>query len=148
MDGFYTKFRNQRIIQGEFNPTNIPPITVFLGLFNSEKYLNDIFKQLTTQIDQDFYLIAVDNNSTDKSWGNIHAFLDAFPRRVKIVKNPFNVGGAGSLALNYDLIETDWWCSWHQDDTYECDYVASFNRKIHSITKNIVTITAQMGVNF
>ena len=145
LNSLYTKFRNQRVIQGEFNGINTPTITVFLGLFNGEKYFEDIFKQLTTQIDQDFYLIVVDNDSSDKSWEKMHAFLDAFPGRVKIVKNPFNVGSAGSLSLNYDLIETNWWCSWHQDDIYEEDYLSVFKKEIHTIAEDTVSISAQMG---
>ncbi len=140
-----TKFRNQRVIRGNFRSSDVPCLTVFLGLYNGEQYFDQLFDQLVNQTDQDFFLVVVDNDSSDESWRRMQIFLDTFPGRVKVTKNPFNIGGAGSLVLNYDLIETIWWCSFHQDDEYEYEYVAVFNKKIKSIAEEVVSISAEMG---
>ncbi len=140
-----TKFRNQRIMRGNFRSSDVPCLTVFLGLYNGEQYFDQLFDQLVNQTDQDFFLVVVDNDSSDETWTRMQIFLDTFPGRVKVIKNPFNIGGAGSLALNYDVIETIWWCALHQDDEYEYEYVAVFNRKIKSMSEETISISAEMG---
>ncbi len=140
-----TKFRNQRIIRGNFRSSDVPCLTVFLGLYNGEQYFDQLFDQLVNQTDQDFFLVVVDNDSSDETWARMQIFLETFPGRVKVIKNPFNIGGAGSLVLNYDLIETIWWCALHQDDEYEYEYVAVFNKKIQHISEETISISAEMG---
>jgi hypothetical protein len=87
----------------------------------------------------------VDNDSKDTTWDRLQILLNLFPGRVKIVKNPFNFGAAGSLALNLELIETDWFCSLHQDDDYFSSYVKNFNQIIDNVEEEVVTVSAEMG---
>ena len=145
MSDLFTKFRKHRIVLGNFESKVKTQMTIFLGFYNGEKYVDQIFSQLVNQTDQNFFLIVVDNDSRDLTWEKMQVFLNFFPERAKIVKNPFNITGAGSLAVNYDLIETDWWCSFHQDDIYKPDYVAEFNEGIPFLPQEALSLSAEMG---
>jgi glycosyltransferase involved in cell wall biosynthesis len=137
--------RKFRLVVGEFEEGDSFDFTVFLGLYNADEYLDDIFSQLTSQIDQNFKAILADNFSTDSTWERISEMAKIFEGRMKIVRNPLNLGGAGNLALNYDLIETDWWCAWHQDDFYFPNHIASFRKKIASIDCEVIGVASDMG---
>lgn len=145
MDDLFSKARNSRVIEGNIPSGLASKLTVFLGIYNGETYIPKIIQQLTAQIDQDFLIVAVDNNSQDSSWEKMQILPTLFPNRIKIVKNPFNLGAAGSLALSLDLIQTEWWCAFHQDDDYKSNYVKNFNRIIHDAKADVVSISAEMG---
>ena len=147
MSGLFDKARKSRLVIGDFDRLNNLDFTVFLGLYNADQYIDDIFFQITSQLDQKFNLIVADNCSTDFTWKRILELVNAFEGRIKIVKNPLNFGGAGSLAFNFDLIETDWWCAWHQDDYYFPNHIATFRNTIRTLDSEVVGISADMGSN-
>ena len=145
MSGFEINFRKSRVILGKFDLGKQEKLTVFLGFYNGEKYFKEIIQELEEQVDRDFNLVVVDNDSDDSTWEMMQQLLVTFPNRVKIVKNPLNVGGAGTIAMNYDLIETEWWCAVHQDDSYKKDFTKKFNSRISQVKNNVVSISADMG---
>lgn len=145
MDDLFSEARKSRVIEGSISPSLDTKLTVFLGIYNGELYLPKIIQQLTSQIDQDFLIVAVDNDSEDSSWKKMQILTTLFPNRIKIVKNPFNFGAAGSLALSMDLIQTEWWCAFHQDDDYKSSYVKNFNQIICDVKEDVVSISAEMG---
>lgn len=145
MSNFEQNFRKSRIIIGSFDLANATNLTVFLGFYNGDGYFKQILKELKEQEDQNFNLLVVDNNSVDFTWDLMQNMLSFFPNRIKIVKNPLNVGGAGTIALNYDLIETEWWCAFHQDDSYNKDFTKHFNSRISCASNQTISISADMG---
>lgn len=145
MDDLFLKARDSRVIRGNVPAGLSSKLTVFLGFYNGELYIPKIIEQLTGQIDQDFLIVAVDNDSQDASWEKMQILPTLFPNRIKIVRNPFNFGAAGSLALSLDLIQTEWWCGFHQDDDYKSDYVKHFNQIICNVKEDVVSISAEMG---
>jgi glycosyltransferase involved in cell wall biosynthesis len=145
LDELFLKARNLREINGQISSAVNQKLTVFIGIYEGEKYVSKIVKQLTSQVDQDFLIVAVDNNSQDSSWKKLQILLSLFPNRIILAKNPFNFGAAGSLALNIDLIRTDWWCAFHQDDEYKNNYVKNFNQLIQDVNEEAVSISAEMG---
>jgi len=145
LNDLFAKARSLRVTKGQI-PSGINlKLTVFIGIYNGDKFISKIIKQLTSQIDQDFLIVAVDNNSKDSSWEKLQTLLDVFPDRVIIAKNPFNLGAAGSLSLSIDLIQTEWWCAFHQDDDYKSNYVRNFNQIIYDVNEEVVSISAEMG---
>ena len=42
-------------------------LTVFLGIYNGEKYVDSLLKQILSQEYQKFNILVVDNNSSDQS---------------------------------------------------------------------------------
>jgi glycosyltransferase involved in cell wall biosynthesis len=145
LNEFGLKFRKSRTVLGDFDLGVQTKLTVFLGFYNGESYFRKILQELEAQIDQNFYLIAVDNDSVDSTWEMMQQLLNAFPNRVKVVKNPLNVGGAGTIAMNFDLIQTEWWCAVHQDDSYKRNFTQHFNTRLSQVKNDVVSISADMG---
>jgi glycosyltransferase involved in cell wall biosynthesis len=145
LNDLFIKARNLRLIKGDFPSHPTIDLTVFIGVYNGKSYIPKIIEQLTSQLDQNFLIVVADNNSQDSSWEDLQKMLRLFPNRIKIVKNPINFGAAGSLALSMDLIESEWWCGFHQDDDYKSNYVKNFNQLIQHAKRNIVSISAEMG---
>ena len=145
MPELFDEARKSRLIIGDFDKLNTFDFTIFLGLYNAEVYLSDVFMQLISQHDQNFYLIVADNYSDDLTWEQIPELAEKFEGRVKLVRNPLNFGGAGSLALNFDLIKTDWWCAWHQDDFYLPNHITILRNMIRTVDEEVVGVSSDMG---
>jgi len=145
MQDLFDEVRKSRLIIGEFERLNNFDFTVFLGLYNADNYLDGIFRQLNSQIDQNFRLLIVDNCSSDSTWKRIPELSKKFEGRIKTVRNLFNFGGAGSLALNFDLIETDWWCAWHQDDFYYPNHIGTMRNSISVAGDDVIAMASDMG---
>lgn len=121
------------------------PFTVYLGVYNGTPFIDSLLMQLENQTQRDFPLVIVDNASSDESWNQILAWPEAVLDRAKLIRNPINLGGGGSFALNSDQIETEWLITMHQDDTYGSNHVQVLSKAIaHSANEKIV-IFSDMG---
>jgi glycosyltransferase involved in cell wall biosynthesis len=119
------KIRNERDVSVLGNDPS-SDIAIFLGLYNAGKYFAKIESWLLGLRLLDAKLIIVDNASTDDTWQwlneHIKPLLDA--SSLTVVRNPINVGGYGSLALNLDLVKNNTWVmTLHQDDYYDQDHI-------------------------
>jgi glycosyltransferase involved in cell wall biosynthesis len=121
-------------------------VTVFLGIFNGEKYLDSLFHQIESQDSKEFNLLIVDNASRDKSFSTIKDWPKKLSKvNVKIVRNPRNFGGHRSLDLNLSLIETPWFTTMHQDDFYKPNHVSVLLALINKAGDEISGVSATMG---
>lgn len=66
-----------------------PRVTVFVPVFNAEKFLADTIASVLTQTFTDFELLAIDDGSTDQSIKILQSFND---HRIRIEKNDRNRG--------------------------------------------------------
>ena len=100
------------------NTAQTQEFTVFIGIYNGEKYLESLQKQLLSQTYQDFHLVVIDNFSTDNSWEALAGWQAIFGEKLILRRNDMNLGGGGSLAkaLDSGLISTHWFTTIHQDD--------------------------------
>ncbi len=120
-------------------------ITLYLGIYNGEKYLDSLFSQIQSQDNQEFKILVVDNNSPNitkemfKEWGR--KYKDKF----QFVKNEINYGAHGSLLKNLNNISTPWFCTLHQDDFYKPNHVSTIANLITNSKKNIVGVSTTMG---
>ena len=121
------------------------PFTVYVGIYNGTNYLQSLLEQIKTQELHDFPLIIVDNCSTDESWQRILNWPSEILDRSKLIRNPFNLGGTGSLSLNCSEVETDWLVTWHQDDTYSSNHLAVLCDAINVSSKREIVIFTDMG---
>jgi glycosyltransferase involved in cell wall biosynthesis len=119
--------------------------TVYLGIYNGSSYLASLLEQIQAQTQTNFPLIVVDNASSDGSWGQILAWPPEVLNRSKLIRNPINLGGTGSLALNMDEIETEWFITIHQDDTYRPNHVAVLSAGIANSSKDDLVVFSDMG---
>ena len=56
-------------------------VTLFLGVFNAEKYLDSLLEQIVAQDTQDFKLLLVDNDSKDNTYFKIQSWKKVFGKR-------------------------------------------------------------------
>ena len=140
--------RRDRKTVGKFSGGPGFKTTVFLGLFEGKQYFQARIKDLEGQTSQDFYLLIVDNCSSDFDVSYIQDLLIEFPifkDRFQIVQNPVNLGGQGSLQLNLDLIQTPWITTVHQDDQYLPNHVATHLHTIEKCSNEIISVSTDTG---
>jgi glycosyltransferase involved in cell wall biosynthesis len=119
--------RKDRVISGVLNPDLNFETTVYLGIYNGDKYIVDRIKELENQTSQDFFLIVADNCSREFKLDFVENQLQSsslFVNRYLIIQNPVNLGAIGSFQLNLDLVTTPWITFFHQDDRYLPSHVA------------------------
>jgi hypothetical protein len=119
---------------------NLP--TIYIGIHNGSRYLDSLLRQIQSQTVQKSPLIIIDNFSSDESWKQLLEWPAELLERAKLIRNPFNLGGTGSFALNFSEVETDWFITLHQDDTYMEDHLAVLLGAIaNSSTEDLVFFT-------
>jgi glycosyltransferase involved in cell wall biosynthesis len=119
--------------------------TVYMGIYNGAPYLNSLLKQIQSQTIQNFPLIIVDNQSTDESWEQILEWPAEVRDRSKLIRNPINLGGSGSLALNFREVQTDWFITLHQDDSYGSNHLAILKEEIGLSSSKEFVVFTDMG---
>jgi hypothetical protein len=116
--------------------------TIYLGIHNGSRFLDSLLGQIQSQTVPNLPLIIIDNFSSDESWSQLLDWPAELLERAKLIRNPINLGGTGSLSLNVSEVETDWFITLHQDDTYMKNHVAVLLRAIaDSSTEDIVFFT-------
>jgi glycosyltransferase involved in cell wall biosynthesis len=119
--------------------------SVFIGVFNGSRYLESLLEQISNQSIKGFPLIIVDNRSTDDSWAQILAWPAEVRNRSKLIRNPINVGAHGSLALNFREIDTEWYITLHQDDSYGPSHLSVLGEAIRVSPNSEIVIFTDMG---
>ncbi len=127
--------------------SDIQRITVFLGIYNGEKYLQSLNDQIKSQTFQDFLLVVVDNASTDYSFEKLSAWESDFGDRLILHRNSQNLGGGGSLykALSERYIKTQWFVTLHQDDFYLPNHLEAIAKTLKESPENVVAVCTGMG---
>ena len=120
-------------------------LTLYLGIYNGEKYIKNLFEQIKSQEYQTFQILVVDNNSSDNSSKMFQDWEKTYRSNFHFVKNESNYGGAGSLYKNLNKIKTPWFCTLHQDDFYKPNHVSTIVNLISNSKKNIVGVSTTMG---
>lgn len=120
-------------------------VTVFLGIFNGDQFLDSLLQQLLLQEVQGFPLLIVENASTDASWERLNNWPPEIKMRAKLVRNPINVGGIGTLVLNLGEVETPWLVTLHQDDVYLPDHIQTLTQSIELAAEDELVVYTDMG---
>jgi hypothetical protein len=140
--------RRDRKTLGKFSGGSEFRTTVFLGLYEGKQYIEARLKDLEAQSNQAFYLLIVDNCSSDFEMNYTEALLigsPIFKDRFQIVQNPVNLGGQGSFQLNLDLVQTPWITTVHQDDKYLPNHVATHLQEINECSDEIISMSTDTG---
>jgi glycosyltransferase involved in cell wall biosynthesis len=129
------------------NTSQTQKLTVFIGIYNGEKYLESLQKQLLSQTYQDFHLVVIDNSSTDNSWEALASWPVIFGEKLVLHRNDKNLGSGGSLvkALNSGLISTKWFTTMHQDDDYFARHIEKLVETIQSSPDDVVAVCTGMA---
>jgi len=140
--------REKRLLFGSHDPRSNYDTTVFLGMYNGEAFLESRLRELAQQSSQDFYVLIVDNSSVDLNIESIREKLELLgfhEGRYRIVQNPVNLGGFGSMQLNLDIIPTEWVTFVHQDDQYLPKHISAHLERIGKSDESVVSISSDMG---
>ena len=129
------------------NTAQTQKLTVFIGIYNGEKYLGSLQKQLLSQTYQDFHLVVIDNFSTDNSWEALASWPAIFGEKLILRRNDMNLGGGGSLAkaLNSGLISSQWFTTIHQDDDYFTGHIEKLVETIQNSPDDVVAVCTGMA---
>lgn len=101
----------------------MPLVSVGLPVHNGERYLEPAIRSILRQSFTDFELVVCDNASTDGTPG-ILARAAAEDRRVKVHRNPVNIGAAPNWNRVFEL-STGRYFKWiAHDDLHEPDFLA------------------------
>jgi hypothetical protein len=140
--------RKDRVISGFLNLDLNFGTTVYLGIYNGDKYIADRIKELENQTSQDFYLIITDNCSPEFKLDFVENQLKSsglFANRYLITQNPVNLGNLGSIQLNLDLVPTPWITFFHQDDKYLPNHVAVHLDAITNADESKGSVSTDLG---
>ena len=69
--------------------SNTPQVTVFIPVYNRERYIGEAIESILAQTFSDFEILLVDDGSTDSSVDKIRSFSDP---RIRLVCNEENLG--------------------------------------------------------
>lgn len=72
----------------------VPQVTVLMTVYNGMPYLKAAVESILSQTLSDFELLVIDDASTDGSADVVGSFADP---RIRLIRNPRNLGQAGSL---------------------------------------------------
>lgn len=98
-------------------------VSVFVPVYNGERYIEQTLESVLTQTLQDFEVICIDDRSTDGSLGilNRYAQMDS---RIRVFQTPCNLGSAPKV-LNFGLqyMEGGYFVYASQDDLFSPDWL-------------------------
>ena len=120
-------------------------ISVIVPVYNSEKYLNDLFTSLLNQKLEDIEIIAIDDNSSDKSLDILKSYRDKFYPKIRVYKNETNLGVGASRNRGLIYAKGEYVSFVDSDDfihplMYYDMYHGRDNHKIDIITTGIVFV--------
>jgi len=138
--------RKREIVSSPENSKNFK-FCAMLRTFNGKVHISQILDDLEGQKSKDFFTMVVDNHSDDGTWGTVIDWVRLDPSRRAASRNPFNIGGMGSIFSNLDLIQSQWVIDFHQDDRYSSDHVSTFQGAINSLPTDskVFAASTEMG---
>jgi hypothetical protein len=137
------KIRGDREIYGDPNLITENQVA-YLGLFNPTRYWTSLTSWLGRLEKAGYPLVVVDNQSNDKSWSNTIRDIKAIYPNSLFVRNPINLGGFGSLAVNIDLLKnSEWVTTFHQDDSYSPNHLLEHGKLTSSCRNDVAIISSE-----
>jgi len=102
-----------------------PLVTIITSCYNHEKYLDDYFRGLLTQIYPNIELILFDDGSPDASWSIIESYIPKLKARFHslICERHENIGPLREKALAISKASGEFICMLDSDDYYLPDKI-------------------------
>ena len=110
----------------------MPKLTVFMPVYNGEKYLKGAIESILKQTFRDFEFLIINNASTDRSVEIIESYKDP---RIKLLHNDVNKGLVASRNRGFKESQTEFIA------LLDCDDIAHHQRlelQIKFLEKNQV----------
>lgn len=90
-------------------------ITVFIPVYNTEKYIGKAIQSIIDQTYEDWELLIQDDCSTDNTY-QIAYHYSTIDSRIKVVRNEKNLGMMGNWIQGVPLCKSTYWCKLDADD--------------------------------
>lgn len=130
---YFFKIKRELLNEFQKNNNNIPKISIFLAIYNKEKYLERSIGCLQEQTLKEIEIIAINDASTDNSL-NVLRKMSAKDSRIKIINNKKNSGSLYSRAMGILSSKGEYLLSLDPDDRYQ----AKMNLKyLYNIAKKL-----------
>ena len=103
------------------------------GEYHGKTYLRNCIDSILNQTYEDFYLVIVDDLSTDSSVETISSYKDDRIHLIKNTRKRYN-GGSRNVAIEYALanLEFNYFCFLDSDDWWKDEFVLE---KINTVLK-------------
>ncbi len=112
-------------------------VSIVVAVYNGEKYLQPQVQSLQSQGYQNLEIILADDCSKDGSWQMAQA-LSAKDPRIKLLRNPQNLGITGNFLKGLLLAQGQFICLCDQDDVWRSDKVALLKQLLESSPQNML----------
>lgn len=100
-----------------------PRVSVIMPVYNGERFIAEAVDSILKQSFDDFELIIVDDASSDRSWSIMSAYAARDPR-IRLVRNPANLGEARARNAGLAVAEGDYIAVQDADDISFLDRLA------------------------
>lgn len=129
-----------------------PLISVIMGVYNDEKYVNEAIDSILNQTLTNFEFIICNDCSTDKSYNIIKSYADK-DERIILINNPVNMGLAQSLNNCISIAKADYLARMDSDDVsianrLEIEYFHMVNNPNITVLGTQVNYINNNGVTF
>lgn len=90
-----------------------PAVTVLMTSYNASSYIRETMESVLSQTFGDFEFLILDNASSDNTFDIVTSFSDP---RIRLIRNPTNLGQTAALNLGLELSQADWIARIDADD--------------------------------
>ena len=122
------------------------PVTIFVTVYNIEKYLERFFDCLDKQTFKDYQLLIIDDGSTDNSLSICQAYAEK-DSRIKLVSIE-HVGISAARNKILGMLDTEFATSLDGDDYFEPDYLkhlmdAQIKYNADFVISNVISVNPE-----
>ncbi len=96
----------------------MPKVSIFIPVYNTEKYIDQSIKSVINQTYSDWELIVLDDCSTDNTFEIINSYKKK-DQRIKIYRNKENLGMMPNWIEGIKLCSGEYWGKLDADDYWE-----------------------------
>lgn len=117
-------------------------VTVFMPVYNAEKYLSDAIESILNQTYEHFEFLIIDDGSTDASIKIIESYKD---KRIRLVKNEKNRGLPYTRNLGLKLAKGDYIALMDSDDI---SYEQRLEKQVKYLNENPEIDVLSTGIDY
>lgn len=113
-------------------------ISVYMPVYNGEKYIRKSIESVLNQTYQDFELILIDDGSKDGSADICNEYRQSYPDKIVFLKNEKNIGTAETLNRGMKTAKGDYIISIADDDWIDEDTLAEGAKAIERTNADVL----------
>ena len=124
----------------------MPPISIFIPLYNSELFIQKTIESVLSQTCQDWELFIIDDNSKDNSYAVAKAF-ELKDKRIKVFKNETNSGMMGNWNKGIEMCHSEYFVKLDADDIWHPDFLKESFNIMSSFPEVALVFTKYININ-